>query len=75
VAYNIQTGRNKIILLSGYENVTQKVSLLVEPVLQNAKQIQHARLSWHPPHWDSTVREFLDMHFPGRWVGRDGPIL
>jgi hypothetical protein len=21
------------------------------------------------------AREFLDMHFPGRWVGRDGPIL
>jgi hypothetical protein len=20
------------------------------------------------------VREFLEMHLPGRWVGRDGPI-
>jgi hypothetical protein len=20
-----------------------------------------------------TLREFLDMHFPARWVGRDGP--
>lgn len=28
-----------------------------------------------PPHWARVVREFLDMHFPGRWVGRDGPIL
>jgi hypothetical protein len=27
--------------------VTQKVLLLVEPILQNAKQLQHARLSSH----------------------------
>jgi hypothetical protein len=27
-----------------------------------------------PPHWARIVREFLDMHFRGRWVGRDGPI-
>jgi hypothetical protein len=26
-----------------------------------------------PPRWAPIVREFLDMHFPGRWVGRDGP--
>lgn len=27
-----------------------------------------------PPHWALIVREFLDTHFPGRWVGRGGPI-
>jgi hypothetical protein len=27
-----------------------------------------------PPPWARIVREFLDMHFPGLWVGRDGPI-
>jgi hypothetical protein len=27
-----------------------------------------------PPHWARIDREFLDMHFPGRWVGRAGPI-
>jgi hypothetical protein len=27
-----------------------------------------------PPHWARIVREFLDMHFSGRWVGRDAPI-
>jgi hypothetical protein len=26
------------------------------------------------PHWAVIVGEFLDMHFPGRSVGRDGPI-
>jgi hypothetical protein len=23
------------------------------------------------PHWARIIREFLDVHFPGRWVGRD----
>jgi hypothetical protein len=29
-----------------YENITQKVSLILESNLQNAKQFQHARFSW-----------------------------
>jgi hypothetical protein len=61
-------------LLTKYESVTQKVLLRIESMLQNAKQLQHARLSWHPPHWAPVFREFLDIHFPGRWVGRGGPI-
>lgn len=27
-----------------------------------------------PPHWSLDVRRALDATFPGRWVGRDGPI-
>jgi hypothetical protein len=27
-----------------------------------------------PPRWARIVREFLEMHFPGRWVGRGRPI-
>jgi hypothetical protein len=46
VAGNLQTKNNKIKLLTEYENVTQKVLLFIESVLQNAKQLQHARLSW-----------------------------
>jgi hypothetical protein len=30
-----------------YESVTQKVLLLIESMQQNAKQLQHAHLSWH----------------------------
>jgi hypothetical protein len=47
VAYNFQTGNNRIKLLTEYESVTQKVVSPVESILQNAKQLQHARLSWH----------------------------
>jgi hypothetical protein len=42
VAYNFQTGKNKIKLRTEYEGVTQNV--------------------------------LFGMHFPGHWVGRDGPI-
>jgi hypothetical protein len=31
----------------GYKNVTQKVLLHIESILQNAKQLQYARLSLH----------------------------
>ena len=27
-----------------------------------------------PPHFAADVRRFLDKIFPGRWIGRDGPI-
>jgi hypothetical protein len=47
MAYNFQTGKNKIKILTKYVSVTQKVLLLVEAILQNAKQIQHVYISWH----------------------------
>ena len=27
-----------------------------------------------PPHFARDVRQFLDKHFPDRWIGRSGPI-
>ena len=27
-----------------------------------------------PPHWGLNVREFLNIQFPNRWIGRNGPI-
>lgn len=27
-----------------------------------------------PPHWALAVRDWLDRKFPGRWIGRGGPI-
>jgi hypothetical protein len=47
VAYNFQIGRNNKKLLTEYESIAQKVLLLIESTLKNAKQLQHARLSWH----------------------------
>jgi hypothetical protein len=45
VAYNFKVGKIKIELLTKYENITQKVLLSLESMLQNAKQLQRARLS------------------------------
>jgi hypothetical protein len=47
VAYNFQTGHNKIKLRMEYESVTQKALLFIDSMLQNAKQLQYARISWH----------------------------
>ncbi len=37
------------------------------------------RIIWQqdgaPPNWALTVCAALDVTFPGRWIGRDGPIL
>jgi hypothetical protein len=44
VACNFQTGKNQTKLLTEYESVTQKVLLPIESMLQNAKQLEHARL-------------------------------
>jgi hypothetical protein len=43
VAYNVQSRNNKIKLLTQYENVTQKVLLFIDQMLQNAKQLQRAQ--------------------------------
>jgi hypothetical protein len=45
MAHNFQIENNKIKLLMENENVTQNVLLFIESMLQNAKQLQHARLS------------------------------
>jgi hypothetical protein len=47
MAYNFQTGNDNIKLLTESESVTQDVLLFEQSILQNAKQLQHARLSWH----------------------------
>jgi hypothetical protein len=47
VACNSQTESNKVKLLTEYESVIQNVLLPIELIFQNAKQLQHARPSWH----------------------------
>jgi hypothetical protein len=73
VTYNFQIEDNKIKLFMEYENITQKVLLSIESMLQNAKQLQHCAPFMAPPH-GAHILEFLGMHFPGRWFSVDGPI-
>jgi hypothetical protein len=44
MAYNLQTGNNKIKQLMEYQSVNQKVLLLTDSILQT-EQLQHERLS------------------------------
>jgi hypothetical protein len=37
VAYNFQSGKNRTKLLTVYESVIQKVLLIIESILENAK--------------------------------------
>jgi hypothetical protein len=45
--FSNQKKKNKINLLIEYKNIIRKVLSLMDSILQNAKQLQHARLSWH----------------------------
>jgi hypothetical protein len=61
VAYKFQTGKNKVKLLTEYDSETKKVLLPIESMLQNAKQLQHARFPWHVrrPRFLDSINIFL----------------
>lgn len=50
----------------------------VLPVLQNIEAFREGQMWWQqdgaPPHWYRPARDFLDNHFPERWIGRSGPL-
>lgn len=39
-----------------------------------SEDILHFQQDGAPPHYAALVREWLDNRFPGRWIGRRGPI-
>lgn len=41
----------------------------------NDRQKVYFQQDGHPAHSTRIVREWLDGQFPGRWIGRNGPIL
>jgi hypothetical protein len=44
MTYNFEIRNNKITLFTAYERETQKVLLIIESILQNAKQLRYAAL-------------------------------
>lgn len=65
--------------IEGTVNAERYLNLLTNsiiPILQ-ARPV-YERMLWQqdgaPAHFSLTVRAFLDQHFPGRWIGRNGPI-
>ena len=46
----------------------------VIPTLGNDKTSLIFQQDGAPPHFSLKVRDFLDKEFPGRWIGRGGPL-
>jgi hypothetical protein len=51
------------------------LQLYLSPQLEDHQQHVVFQLDGAPSHWARIFQEFLDMHFPGHWVGHDGSIL
>jgi hypothetical protein len=48
----------------------------VWPALHQIPNLDHMMFEQDgaPPHWSLAVRQWLDKHFPTKWIGRNGPI-
>ena len=62
-------------------NGERYLQMLEEKVLPELKKIEafdEGALFWQqdgaPPHWFRRARDFLDLHFGSRWIGRGGPV-
>ena len=58
-----------------YLNFVEDVVML----MLNDMPLQSRRYLWYqlngaPVHFTLPVRQWLDHHFPGSWIGRDGPV-
>lgn len=51
---------------------------MITDTLENDNNLIENQLTFQqdgaPPHYAVYVRQFLDEHFPGRWIGRRGPV-
>lgn len=62
-----------------YENMLEEIILpqlieIAENYPNHNVDTIHFQQDGAPPHYVAPVRQFLDTHFPGRWIGRRGPI-
>lgn len=60
------------------ESYLKMLSQWLLPQLQQFDQFNEGNMFFQqdgaPPHWSRAVREWLDITFPSRWIGRSGPI-
>ena len=57
------------------DNYLHMLQTLVMPSLQRLPTLpEFFQQDGAPPHYATTVRQFLDGAFPGCWIGRAGPI-
>ena len=51
----------------------EELPQLLEDVPLNKRGHMYFQHDRAPPHFSREVRNFLNYHFPGRWIGRGGP--
>ena len=55
-------------------NFLKMLNKQIIPAIREKQPDIRFQLDGAPPHWSLVVRERLDTAFPGRWIGRDGPV-
>lgn len=55
--------------------LTHDFQELTENLPLNLVRDMWIQLDGAPPHWERTVREWLDANYENKWIGRDGPFL
>jgi hypothetical protein len=48
---------------------------LLEDLPLNIRQLMYFQQDGAPPHYSAEVRQHLSNVYPGRWIGRGGPVL
>jgi hypothetical protein len=71
VALSLHFFAEQTVIAMTYLNMLLQLCLL--PQLEDQPDLVFLH-DGAPPHWACIFREFLNMHFPGRWVGGDGSI-
>lgn len=60
------------------EMLEDLIDPMITEILENDNNLFEDQITFQqdgaPPHYTLEVRQFLDGHFPGRWIGRRGPI-
>lgn len=65
---NNLSGENYLLFLQN------DLQALLDDIPLNIRQALHYQLDGAPPHYANQVRQHLNRIFPGRWIGRGGPI-
>lgn len=55
-------------------NYLEMLQNFLLPVLTNIGVPQFLQQDGAPPHFATVVKDWLNFHFPNRWIGRGGPV-
>ena len=79
MAFSVRNSRKLSATIQGVSKTALQLDMLQEFLIpQLDEDDQEGRIHFQqdgaPPHYLGEVREYLNTHFPGRWIGRAAPI-